>query len=88
MCLGCDRDHLYKDFPHKGDQMKNVNNIEEFYTMDDVDKRIPRIYVALGNRQSNYWSHMIEVEGKIYNQTIDVLIDFGAIHSYMDTNIV
>jgi hypothetical protein len=31
---------------------------------------------------------MIEVEGKIDNQPIDILIDYGAIHSYIHSNIV
>jgi hypothetical protein len=31
---------------------------------------------------------MIEVEGKIIDQPIDILIDLGAIHSYIDPNIV
>jgi len=31
---------------------------------------------------------MIEVEGKIHNQPIVVLIDFGSSHSYINSNIV
>jgi hypothetical protein len=31
---------------------------------------------------------MIEVEGKINYQTIVILIDLGAIHSYIDPNMV
>jgi predicted aspartyl protease len=31
---------------------------------------------------------MIEVEGKINNQTIAILIDLGASHSYLDPNMV
>jgi hypothetical protein len=31
---------------------------------------------------------MIEVEGKIHNQPIAILIDYGAIHSYIDPNLV
>jgi hypothetical protein len=31
---------------------------------------------------------MIEVEGMINNQTIDFLIDSGAIHSYIDPKMV
>ena len=49
---------------------------------------MPRIYVALDNKQVKYQSPMIEVEGKIDNRTITILIDYGASHSYIKYNIV
>jgi predicted aspartyl protease len=49
---------------------------------------VPRIYAALENKQSKYQSHMIEVEGMINNQTIVILIDSGASHSYIDPKMV
>jgi hypothetical protein len=42
---------------------------------------MPRIYAALDNKKTKYQSPMIEVEGKIDNQLIYILIDYGAIHS-------
>jgi hypothetical protein len=39
-----------------------------------------RIYVALNDRQEEYQSNMIEVEGKIINQPVSILIDSVAIH--------
>jgi hypothetical protein len=47
-------------------------------TVDDMGRRMPRIYAALDNRQEDYQSHMIEVEGKIDNHPIAILIDYGA----------
>jgi hypothetical protein len=47
-----------------------------------------RIYASLDNNQAKYQSPMIEVEGKIDNQTIEILIDYGDIHSYINDNIV
>jgi hypothetical protein len=35
-----------------------------------------------------FQSHMIEVEGKINDQPIAILIDSGASHSYIDPNLV
>jgi len=49
---------------------------------------LPRNYAALDNKQEEYQSHMIEVEGMINNQTITILIDSGASHSYIDPNMV
>jgi hypothetical protein len=53
-----------------------------------MDRNVPRIYAALDNKKAEYQSHMIEVEGMINNQTITILIDSGAIHSYIDPKIV
>jgi predicted aspartyl protease len=53
-----------------------------------MGKSMPRIYVALDNKQAKYQSPMIEVEGKINNDSIVILIDSGASHSYINANIV
>jgi hypothetical protein len=39
-------------------------------------------------RKQWYQSPMIEVEGKINNEPIAILIDYGGIHSYINSNIV
>jgi hypothetical protein len=49
---------------------------------------MPRIYASLDNKQEEYHSPVIEVEGKIDNQPIAILIDFGASHNYINSNIV
>jgi hypothetical protein len=49
---------------------------------------MPRIYTALENNHAKYQSPMIEVEGKIGNQPITILIDSGDSHSYINANIV
>ena len=49
---------------------------------------VPRIYTALDNKQVEFQSHVIEVEGKINNQTISILINSRASHSYLDPNMV
>jgi hypothetical protein len=79
---------MYKYCPHKGDRMRTVHNIQEVNTVEDMGRSMPRIYAALDNRQTNYQSHMIEVEGNIDNQPIAILIDYGASHSYIDPNMV
>jgi hypothetical protein len=53
-----------------------------------MGRYVPRIYVALDNKQAEYQSHMIEVEGMINNQTLAILIDSGASHSYIDSKMV
>jgi hypothetical protein len=43
---------------------------------------------VLDNKQVEFQSHMIEVEGKINDQPIAILIDSGASHSYLDPKMV
>jgi hypothetical protein len=75
---------MYKDFPHKKDRVKTVHNIQEATTAEDMG----RIYADLNDRQAKYQSNMIEVEGKIINQLVAILIDSGKIHCYINPKIV
>jgi hypothetical protein len=53
-----------------------------------MGNRIPRIYTALDNKQAEYQSHMIEVEGMIKNQPFTILVDSWDNHSYIDPRVV
>jgi hypothetical protein len=53
-----------------------------------MGRNVPRIYASLDNKQAEYQSHMIEVEGMINKQTLSILIDSGASHSYIDPKMV
>jgi predicted aspartyl protease len=68
--------------------MRIIHNIQEVETVDFMGRSMPRIYAALDNKQVEYQSPMIEVEGKIDNQPIVILIDYGASHSYINSNII
>jgi hypothetical protein len=87
-CWGCEGDHMCKDFPRKGDKINIVHNLHEVDIVEYMGWSMPRIYVALDNRQVDYQSHMIEMEGKIDNQTIAILIGSGASHIHIDHNVV
>jgi hypothetical protein len=87
-CWGCERVHMYKDFPHRGDKMKTLRSIKQEDMVEDVRKSMPRIYAALDNRQVDYQFHMIKVEGEIDNQPIAILIYYGASHSCIDPKLV
>jgi hypothetical protein len=47
-CWGCKQGYLYKYFPHRKDRVKNVQNIQEAKTLEDMG----RIYAALDDRQA------------------------------------
>jgi hypothetical protein len=87
-CWGCGGDHMYRYFPHRGEKVRIVHNVQQTDTVEDMGKNVPRIYATLDNKQVEFQSHMIEVEGKIKNQTIAILIDSGASHSYLDPKMV
>jgi hypothetical protein len=53
-----------------------VHNIQEATTVEDME----RIYASLNDRQAKYQSNMIEVEGKIINQPVAILIDSRESH--------
>jgi predicted aspartyl protease len=68
--------------------MRTLHNIQEDEIVEYMGGIMPRTYAALENKQEKYQSPMIEVEGKINNQPIEILIDYGASHSYINSNIV
>jgi hypothetical protein len=65
-----------------------VHNVQKAKTVEEMGSRIPRIYASLENKQAEYQSHMIEVEGMINNHAFTILIDLGASHSYIDPRVV
>jgi hypothetical protein len=56
--------------------------------VEDMGGSMPSIYAALDKNQVEYQSPMIEVEGNIDNHPIEILIDSGASHSYINFNII
>jgi hypothetical protein len=83
-CWGCKEDHMCKDFPHIKDKVHIMHKIQEATIVEDMEK----FYAALDDKKSKYQSNMIEVEGKIINQLVAILIDSGEIHYYIDPKIV
>ena len=57
-------------------------------TVGDLARTMPRINAALENQQANYQTSMVEVEGKINQTPISILIDPRANLSYISPNLV
>jgi hypothetical protein len=74
-CWGCKEDHKYRYFPHKKDKLKVVHNVQQAEIVEDMGRGVPRIYASLDNKQVEFQSHMIEVEGMINNHAFTILID-------------
>jgi hypothetical protein len=87
-CWGCKENHTYRYFPHRSDKVRVVHNVQQAETVEYMGSRIPRIYATLENKQAEYQSHMIEVEGMINNHDFTILIDSDASHTYIDPKMV
>ena len=57
-------------------------------TVGDLARTNPKINVALENWQADYKTSMVEVEGKINQAPISILIDPGDILSYISPKLV
>ena len=57
-------------------------------TVGDLARGMPRINAALENRQADYQTYMVEVEGMLNQKPISVLIDPRAILSYVSPSLV
>jgi hypothetical protein len=68
---------MHIHFPQRGDKARTTHNVQQAATIDDMGINVPRMYVALDNKKDDFQSHMIEVEGKINDQLIAILIDSG-----------
>ena len=53
-----------------------------------VERTIPRIYATLEDHQVDHQSTVVEVEGKIVEQYVSILIDMGSTHTYITPRIV
>ena len=79
---------MYIDFSQRHEKVRNFHNVQQVATLEDMGRNISRIYAALDKKKSYFESHMIEVEGKINDQTIVILIDSKSSHSYLYSKMV
>jgi hypothetical protein len=87
-CWGCNENHMFRDFPQRREKLRTTHNVQQAVIVEDMGRSVPRIYVSLDTKQAEFWLHMIDVEGKINDQPIAILIDSGASHSYLDLKMV
>ena len=74
--------------PLKNESERPTYNIQEAETVGQVARAVPRIYAALEDRQEDHQSTVVEVAGKIVEQSISILIDLGSSHSYITPRVV
>ena len=68
--------------------MDPVSMLQEASTVNGIARNTPRINASLEYRQEDHQSTMLEVEGKILNALVSILIDVGASLSYIAPRVV
>ena len=79
MCRNC---------PLEDGFVMQAHNIQEDETVGQVARTVPRIYVALEDRQEDHHSTVTEVAGNIAEKSISILTDLGSTHSYITPRVV
>ena len=62
--------------------------MQEASMVGDVARNIPKINASLEDRKEDYQPTMIELEGKIQNRALSILVDPGASLSYIHPRVV
>ena len=68
--------------------MPLIYSTQEAQTTGDVGQRIPRIYATLDNRKADHRASIIEMDGKICDQIVSILIDPGSNYGYVNPDLV
>ena len=69
-------DRYLNKCPERKNKDSNMYNMKEAYTLGDIARSIPHIYaLTLDNLQEDHQSTMIEIEGKINNFSISILLE-------------
>jgi hypothetical protein len=50
-CWGCKWDHIFRDFPHRGEKFRIVHNIQA-ETVEDMGRNVPRNLCSPGQQAS------------------------------------
>jgi hypothetical protein len=88
-CWECAEPHLRRKFPHLIYTMRTtVHNLQEASTIGDMGRSVHKINAALDGRQVDHQSTITEVEGKIHDNHISILIDPRASLSYVILGLV
>jgi hypothetical protein len=81
--------HLRRNCPHINTTNKTVvHNLQEASIVGDVGRSLHQINAIVDGRQDDHQSSVVEIEGKINNTRIYVLIDPRATLSYITPGVV
>jgi hypothetical protein len=88
-CWECGEPHLRRNCPHLSTTNRTVaHNLQEASTVGDMGRSLHRINAAIDGWQYDHQSFVVEIEGKINNTRISILIDPRATLSYITPGVV
>ena len=79
---------MHRNCPLESESARLAYNLQEAEAVSQVEMAVPRIYAALEDHQVGHQSTMVEVVGKIVEQSVSILIDPGSTHSYISPIVV
>ena len=79
---------MHKYCPLENENARQTYNVQKVETVGKVARVVPRIYATLEEHQEDHQSMVVEVVGKIVEQSISILIDLGSTHSYIAPRVV
>jgi hypothetical protein len=88
-CWECGEPHLRRNCPRLiAANIIFVHNLQEASTVGDVGRSMHWINAAIDGRQADHQSSVVEIEGKINDTRISVLVDPGGTLSYITPDVV
>ena len=87
-CLGCEGPHIHRICPLENGNEGQVPITQEAEIVGQEAGTIPKIFTVLEDHQEGRKSTVMEVEGKIVEQTVSIFIDPGSTHSYITPRLV
>ena len=66
----------------------HIYSAHEVKTVGNVGQRIPCIYAVMDNRKAYHRESIVEMEDKLCDQVVSILIDPGSNYSYVNPNLV
>ena len=84
-CQKCNRLHYARYCKNNTDGV--LHNLQEELAIEDI-AGTPQVYATLDGQHKYHQATMLEIEGKILNNYISILIDPGACRSYVSPKIV
>ena len=66
----------------------HIYSAYEAQTAGDVGHHIPLIYAIVDNKQADHQASIIEMDGKLCDQIVSILIEPGSNYSYVNHDLV
>ena len=88
-CWECREPHLRRNYPLLTSAARTtVHNLQQGSTVGDMGRSVHIINAVVDGRQVDHQSTIMEVEGKIHDNHISILIDLGYIMTYVTHGLV